>query len=44
MVATRGNLVDIDQQSITVKGEIDTIASGESSAGVGYTSTSSSSY
>ena len=44
VVATRGNLVDIDQQSITVKGEIDTIASGESSAGVGYTSTSSSSY
>ena len=44
VVATRGNLIDIDQQSITVKGEIDTIASGESSAGVGYTSTSSSSY
>tara|TARA_Y100000389_G_scaffold58947_2_gene54956 strand:+ start:1071 stop:2942 length:1872 start_codon:yes stop_codon:yes gene_type:complete len=44
VVATRGNLVDIDQQSIVVKGEIDTIASGESSAGVGYTSTSSSSY
>ena len=44
VVATRGNLVDIDQQSISVKGEIDTIASGESSAGVGYKSTSSSSY
>ena len=32
------------QYPITVKGEIDTIASGESSAGVGYTSTSTSSY
>ena len=44
VVATRGNLVDIDQQSIVVKGEIDTIASGESSAGVGFNSTSSTTY
>jgi len=44
VVASRGNLVDIDQQMISVKGEIDTIASGESSAGVGYNSTSSTSY
>jgi len=44
VVATRGALIDIDQQSISVKGEVDTIASGESSAGVGYQSTSSASY
>ena len=44
VVAKRGSLIDIDQQSISAKGEIDTIASGESSAGVGYQSTSSTSY
>jgi hypothetical protein len=44
VVATRGSLVDISSADVTVKGEIDTIASGESSAGVGFTSTSSSTY
>lgn len=44
VVATRGNLVDISSDDIKVTGEVDTISSGESSAGVGYTSTSTSSY
>jgi len=44
VVATRGSLVDISSADVTVKGEIDTIASGESSAGVGFSSTSSSTY
>jgi hypothetical protein len=44
VVATRGNLIDISASDISVKGEVDTIASGESSAGVGYRSTSSSDY
>jgi hypothetical protein len=44
VVATRGILVDISSSDITVKGEVDTIASGESSAGVGFTSTSTSTY
>jgi hypothetical protein len=44
VVATRGILVDISTADVKVIGEIDTIASGESSAGVGFTSTSSSSY
>jgi hypothetical protein len=44
VVATRGNLVDISSEDIKVTGEVDTISSGESSAGVGYTSTSTSSY
>jgi len=44
VVATRGNLIDISSADISVQGEIDTIASGESSAGVGYKSTPSSSY
>ena len=44
VVATRGSLVDISSADVTVKGEIDTIASGESSAGVGFNSTSSSTY
>ena len=44
VVATRGILVDISSSDITVKGEVDTIASGESSAGVGFNSTSSSTY
>jgi hypothetical protein len=44
VVATRGILVDISADDISVKGEVDTIASGESSAGVGYSSTSSSTY
>jgi hypothetical protein len=44
VVATRGNLVDISSEDIKVTAEVDTISSGESSAGVGYTSTSTSSY
>jgi len=44
VIAIRGSLIDIDIDRISVKGEEDTIASGESSAGVGFTTTSSSSY
>ena len=44
VVAIRGSLIDISIDDIKTSGEIDTITSGESSAGVGYTSTSSSSY
>ena len=44
VVAIRGSLIDISVDDINVKGEVDTISSGESSAGVGYNSTSSSSY
>ena len=44
VVATLGNLVDIDPADVSVTGEVDTIASGESSAGVGYKSTSTSTY
>ena len=46
VVAKRGNLIDIstDAPDISVIGEIDTIASGESGAGVGFSSTSSTNY
>lgn len=44
VVATRGKLIDIDANNISVSGELDTIASGDSSAGVGYNSTSSYNY
>jgi hypothetical protein len=44
VVAIRGSLIDIDVSRIKVTGEIDTIASGESSAGVGFNTTSTSSY
>ena len=44
VVAIRGSLVDISIDEIKVTGEVDTISSGESSAGVGFTTTSSSSY
>ena len=44
VVAERGNLIDISMDDVKVAGEVDTIASGESSAGVGYTSTSTTSY
>ena len=44
VVATRGSLIDISVDDVKVRGEIDTIASGESSAGVGYRSTSSTNY
>lgn len=41
VTATRGQLIDIKQGLLTVTGEADTIASGESSAGVGYSSVTS---
>ena len=44
VVATRGILIDISTSDIKVVGEVDTIASGESSAGVGFNTTSTSSY
>lgn len=44
VVAVRGSLIDISVDDINVDGEVDTIASGESSAGVGYTSTSNTNY
>ena len=44
VVAIRGSLIDISVNDIRVTGEVDTISSGESSAGVGYNSTSTSSY
>jgi len=46
VIAKRGSLIDISTAvaDIVVAGEVDTIASGESSAGVGYISTSSTNY
>tara|TARA_A200000159_G_scaffold8439_3_gene7226 strand:- start:3146 stop:5017 length:1872 start_codon:yes stop_codon:yes gene_type:complete len=44
VVAIRGSLVDISIDDIRVSGEVDTISSGESSAGVGFVSTSSTNY
>ena len=44
VVAIRGSLIDISVDDIKVTAEVDTISSGESSAGVGYNSTSTSSY
>lgn len=44
VVAIRGSLIDIDIDNLKVTGEEDTIISGETSAGVGFTTTSSSSY
>ena len=44
VVAERGNLIDISSDDIKVTGEVDTIASGESSAGIGFETTSTSSY
>ena len=44
VVAIRGSLIDISVDDIKVTAEVDTISSGESSAGVGYNSTSNSSY
>ena len=40
-VAYRSNLLDINSSLIKVTGATDTIASGDTSAGVGYTSSSS---
>lgn len=44
VVAVRGNLIDISSEDIKVEGEIDTISSGESSAGVGFTTTQVTNY
>ena len=44
VVAIRGSLIDISIDDIRVSGEVDTISSGESSAGVGFVSTSSTNY
>ena len=44
VVAIRGSLIDISVDDIKVTAEVDTISSGESSAGVGFVSTSSSNY
>jgi hypothetical protein len=44
VVAIRGSLVDISVDDIKVSAEVDTISSGESSAGVGFVSTSSTNY
>ena len=44
VVAERGNLIDISMDDVKVTGEVDTIASGESSAGIGFNTTSTSSY
>lgn len=41
VVSSRGQLIDIKLANVTVNGEADTIASGESSAGVGFNPTSS---
>ena len=39
VVSSRGQLIDIKLSNVSVQGEADTIASGESSAGVGFSST-----
>ena len=44
VVAERGNLIDISSDDISVTGQVDTIASGESSAGIGFETTSTSSH
>ena len=44
VVAERGNLIDISDDDVKVTAEVDTIASGESSAGIGFETTSTSSY
>ena len=44
VVAIRGSLIDISVDDIKVTAEVDTISSGESSAGVGFVSTSSTNY
>jgi hypothetical protein len=41
VVAFRSNLLDINTSLISVTGATDTIASGDTSAGVGYTSSTS---
>ena len=44
VIAKRGSLIDITSADIKVTSELDTVASGESSAGVGFTPTSTSTY
>ena len=44
VIAKRGSLIDISSADIKVTSELDTVASGESSAGVGFTPTSTSTY
>ena len=44
VIAKRGSLIDISSADVKVTSELDTVASGESSAGVGFIPTSTSSY
>jgi hypothetical protein len=44
VIAKRGSLIDISSDDIKVTSELDTVASGESSAGVGFIPASTSSY
>ena len=44
VIAKRGSLIDISSGDIKVTSELDTVASGESSGGVGFTPTSTSTY
>ena len=44
VIAKRGSLIDISSADVKVTSELDTVASGESSAGVGFVPTSTSSY
>lgn len=44
VIAKRGSLIDISSDDIKVTSELDTVASGESSAGVGFIPTSTSTY
>ena len=41
VISTRNQLLDITASQISVTGTADTVASGETSAGVGYTTSSS---
>ena len=41
VISTRGQLLDVTASQISVTGTADTVASGETSAGVGYTTSSS---
>lgn len=44
VVAVRGNLIDISAEDIKVTGVVDTISSGETSAGVGFSTTQVTDY
>jgi hypothetical protein len=41
VISTKNQLLDITASEISVSGTADTVASGETSAGVGYTTSSS---